>query len=117
MANLRKKILVIEDDPDICELLTEFLEGEGYQVTCISSALEALKLLSDRAFHLITLDLNLPDLHGNDFLRQLTRSGKSIPVVVVSANPSDLKPSPLVRKVIPKPFDLFHFAKTIRQLV
>lgn len=110
-----KQILVVEDDPSICELITDFLSEEGYSVTCLNSAMDALKVLSDKSFHLITLDMNLPDMDGNGFLRELSRTGRAIPVVVVSANPGMLVKTSLVKSVVPKPFDLSRLLNTIEQ--
>jgi DNA-binding response OmpR family regulator len=114
---LSKNIVVIEDDADICELLTIFLSLEGYKVIGLSSALAALKLLNNQPVSLITLDLSLPDLDGNEFLAQLAKAGSTIPVLVVSANPEKLKPSPLVKRVLRKPFDLEQLLRTVRHLV
>lgn len=114
---MNKSILVIEDDPDICELLTIFLSLEGYKAIGLSSALAALKQLNDQPVSLITLDLNLPELDGNEFLVRLDKAGSTIPVLVVSANPDKLKPSPLVKRVLRKPFDLEQLLRTVRYLV
>jgi DNA-binding response OmpR family regulator len=110
-----KQILVVEDDPAIAEMLVEFLSDEGYQVVHFDHALEALKALSDRMFHLVTLDLGLPDIDGNEFLHQLSQTTNAVPVVVVSANPQQLKPNPLVKAVVPKPFDLHRLSNAIEQ--
>src|SRR3954449_4456140 len=101
-----KQILVIEDDPSIRLVLEEVFTTEGFEVLCIDDALEASKLLNGRTFDLITLDLGLPMVDGNDFLHRLSLVGPDIPVVVISATPSKLVPNRLVRAVVPKPFDL-----------
>jgi CheY-like chemotaxis protein len=117
-----KQILVVEDDQAICEMITEFLYDEGYDAICADSGTEALQLLSNssRIFNLITLDLGLPDMSGNDVLSQMSQgslasSYGSTPVVVVSANPSHLKPDPRVKAVIPKPFNLVDLVNVIQQ--
>ena len=117
-----KQILVVEDDPAICEMITEFLYDEGFEAICADSGTEALHLLSNssKIFNLITLDLGLPDMSGNDVLSQMSQgklahSYSSTPVVVVSANPGHLKPDPRVKAIIPKPFNLVDLVNVIQQ--
>lgn len=117
MNKKRMNILVIEDDPDICELMSIFLCCEGYTVIGVHSAPEALSLVNNQQFNLITIDLNLAGMEGNECLAQLAREGSTIPVLVVSANPEKLKPSPLVKRVLRKPFDLEQLLRTVRHLV
>lgn len=112
-----KQILVIEDDPSICQVLEEFFTTEGYEVTCLDDALEASKVINGRQFDLITLDLGLPMVDGNEFLHRLSHVGPDIPVVVISATPSKLVPNPLVKAVVPKPFDLDYLSYTIKHIV
>ena len=112
-----KQILVIEDDPSICQVLEEFFTTEGYEVTCLGDALEASRVLNGREFDLITLDLGLPMVDGNEFLHHLFHIGPDIPVVVISATPSKLVPNPLVKAVVPKPFDLDYLSNTIKHIV
>ncbi len=77
MAN----ILVIDDDPDIGNLLEEALTRNGYLVMRADSGTAALSLLKSRTPDLILLDLMLPGLSGEQLLPQI----KEIPVIVVSA--------------------------------
>lgn len=109
-----RKILVIEDDAAICELLKVFLEEEGYQVVCLESALEALKLLNGKTFDLVTLDLHLPLMGGNEFLQRLEQSGPKIPVIVITADPDKLKRNTLVKSVVTKPFNLDYLSHAIQ---
>ncbi len=87
-ANSRT-ILIIEDERDIRELLTLFLEGEGYAVMTASNGLEGLRLLrSNKKPGLILLDMMMPVIGGLEFLDILKNDKDlaSIPVYVVSAN-------------------------------
>lgn len=76
-----KRILVIDDDIHIGNLLEEVLTGEGYEVVRAYSGTEALLVLSSRKPDLVLLDLMLPGLSGEEVLPKL----KGIPVIVVSA--------------------------------
>lgn len=113
---MSKQILIVEDDTDIRNVIAEFLSDEDYAVACSSKGKEALNLLSDQTFNLIILDMGLPDMTGNDFLRELEHyvaQAVNVSVVVVSANPRSLIPNPRVKSVIGKPFDLQDLLVTV----
>ena len=77
----RKKIMIIDDDAYIGDMLEETLKKEGYDVLRAYSGTEALLILSNNCPELILLDLMLPGLSGEELLPKL----KGIPVIVVSA--------------------------------
>ncbi|MCD7979757.1 MAG: response regulator, partial [Fusobacterium sp.] len=60
------RILVVEDDKEIQELITYFLIKEGYEVDRASDGLEGLKLLKENKNELVVLDLMLPNLDGKN---------------------------------------------------
>ncbi len=76
-----KKILIIDDDIPIGNMLEETLSKEGYKIFRAYSGTEALFVFSKSKPDLVLLDLMLPGLHGEDVLPQI----KGIPVIVVSA--------------------------------
>ena len=63
------RILVVEDDKEIQELITYFLTKEGYEVDRASDGLEGLKLLKENKNDLVILDLMLPNLDGKNFTK------------------------------------------------
>jgi len=83
----KKKILVIEDDRDISELIVYNLEREGYEVACLYEGGHAVDFVHKRKPDLIILDLMLPEVDGIDICRTL-KSGndtKHIPIVMLTA--------------------------------
>ena len=76
-----KKILIVDDDINIGNMLEELLTKEGYQITRAYSGTEALLILSSQTPDLILLDLMLPGLNGKELLPRIT----GIPVIVISA--------------------------------
>ena len=82
-----KKILVIDDDPDICELVSTYLANTGYEGVVALSGREGLKLARTIKPYAITLDLAMPDLAGWDVLQRLKSSPETahIPVIIISA--------------------------------
>lgn len=92
MSRCCRTILVVEDDPDIAESLSDVLESEGYVVVTAENGLEGLNCLRDIGKPcLIFLDLMMPVMSGGEFLAVLRRDQKyeSVPVVVVSAWPRE----------------------------
>lgn len=79
-----KKLLVIEDDRDIAEILTIYLEHVGYDVTVASCGEEALSSLAQTEFHLIICDIMLPDMEGTFIIKEL-RKQSNIPVIFLSS--------------------------------
>ncbi len=78
------KILIVDDDPSIRRLLAMTLAFAGFMTETAATAKEGLKKGSDEHFHLILLDLGLPDMSGVEFLK-LYRADEQTPVIVVSA--------------------------------
>ena len=82
-------ILMIEDEASLREVIAYNLTREGYQVTALENANDALIAMEDCPPDLILLDLMLPGLQGLQFLDILRRRDKSLPVIVISARDSE----------------------------
>jgi CheY-like chemotaxis protein len=114
-------LLVVDDDPDIREMLAIALEGEGYAVRCAGNGQEALQTLEGWRPNAILLDLSMPVMDGLTFrARQLDNERlAAIPVVVLSANGhlwnvvAQRHDGPL----FPKPFDLLALLGVLESLV
>jgi two-component system OmpR family response regulator len=78
------KILVVDDDQNICDLLTLYLEKEGYTVVCANDGLEALEVYRDENPDLIILDIMLPGMDGKDVCKQIKRKD-DVPILMLSA--------------------------------
>jgi DNA-binding response OmpR family regulator len=113
-----KKVLVVEDDPSITELLAELLTEEGYSVVCCSQGRMALSQLQKENYSLMLLDMGLPDISGNEVLVQmlklkLARSEPAPVVIVMSANLHQLEYREQVHALIAKPFNLAHLLHVV----
>lgn len=85
-----KKILVVDDEPDIVEFLTDLLEERGYLVTSAHNGAAAFERVSEDRPDLVLLDIGMPKQTGTDFYRRFSRRKEfhDIPVIIVSGHPS-----------------------------
>ena len=83
----REKILAVDDEEDILELLRFNLTREGYQVSCSASGEEALRIVRTKPIDLIVLDLMLPGMDGLDVTRKIKNDAqvKHIPIIMLTA--------------------------------
>lgn len=75
------KILYIEDDINLSETITEFLEDNSFEVSSVYEAQSALNLLYNNNFDLLILDVNLPGMSGFDLLKELRDANINIPTI------------------------------------
>ena len=84
MSNNKYKILVVEDDRNILSMIQTVLETNGYQVLTAQRCQQGVLMLSSHVPDLVVLDLGLPDMDGEEFIR-ITRRSSMIPIIVLSA--------------------------------
>lgn len=80
-----RRLLVVDDDPDICDLLRDRLESDGFQVETAADGESALRLLADTPVDGLLLDIALPEMDGFDVLRRLRPNHPALPVVMMTA--------------------------------
>src|SRR5690242_11541173 len=83
------RILVIDDDIELCSLVSEYLEPEGFQVESASDGRRGLELALSGEHLLVVLDVMLPGLNGFEVLRRL-RDKSKIPVLLLTARGEDV---------------------------
>lgn len=91
-AGMSARILVVDDEPDLLELVRFNLTQAGFQVTTAASGREALEQLKSATPDLVVLDLMLPDISGNDICRQI-RSDPALadlPIVMLTARSEEV---------------------------
>lgn len=111
----RRRVLVVDDDADMREMLGEVLALAGHEALLARDGLEAVELARQVHPDALTLDLGLPRLDGNGVLRALaaTPSTARIPVIVVSADLDRLVRTSQVVAILDKPFSLSHFFASV----
>lgn len=81
---MKKKIMVIDDEPNIIELISLYLEKEGYDVLPYTSSKEAFENFKKEAPSLVLLDVMMPQMDGYQFLAEI-RKHSNIPVIMITA--------------------------------
>jgi CheY-like chemotaxis protein len=119
MTSPTRPILVVEDEPDIRDAVSDLLELEGYAVQTASNGQEALELLEDAQEEasspcLILLDVMMPVMDGHTFMARLREDGthRRIPVVITSASPQVPEGA---RAHLRKPYELHRLLDVISQ--
>lgn len=83
-----KKILIVDDDPNICEILAYNLTSEGYEAICVHSAEDALETLTSE-FSLILLDVMMGGMSGYKMAETLRNSGNQTPIIFLTAKDTE----------------------------
>lgn len=115
------RILIVEDEIDLCDSIAEGLEIDGYAVDTCYDGKEASQLLSTEAYDLVVLDLNLPEMDGIDLVKEVRKQNREIKILILSARSSvsdkvlglDLG----ANDYLAKPFDFEELEARIRSLL
>ncbi|MBL7131530.1 MAG: response regulator [Candidatus Omnitrophica bacterium] len=119
----KKKILVIDDEEDFCYLMKLNLEGTGdFEVITAFSGQEGIDKSKQMAFDLVIMDLNMPDLSGEEALDTLKQMNPSLPVLLFSVYHDDISTlSSAVKSkadgIIAKPIDHSQLYATINNVL
>jgi len=85
LTETRRRILVIEDDPETASQVVDFLGARGYQADIARNGNDGLRLALSRCYAVMTIDRMLPGLDGLSIIRKLRESGIDTPALIVSA--------------------------------
>jgi two-component system response regulator HydG len=79
------RILVVDDDSEMCRMVSDILKGEGFSVVAVHDSLEAAKLLSKEEFDVMVTDLKMKGLKGLDLLEEANKVAPLTPVIIITA--------------------------------
>lgn len=116
---MSKKILVIDDDPNIVDYLKTIFENNGYEVCSAGDVNQGYEVAKAEKPDLVTLDLEMPNEWGPRFYRKLSQDDdlKNIPVIVISALSGNQYAIQKAAATITKPFDRDHLVKTVKDVL
>jgi len=111
------KVLVVDDEPEVRQVLHEFLSSRGYDVSVAAGGADAVALVEAIRPDLILLDVAMPDMDGVETLRRIVEIEPGIPVIMVTANADIGVTSKLLAlgavDYVPKPFDLDYLDQAV----
>ncbi len=84
-----RTILIVDDDAELCDLVGEYLQAEGFSIACCQDGLEGADKAVTGDYQLVVLDVMLPRLNGFDVLRKIRTAGRT-PVIMLTARGDDI---------------------------
>jgi len=113
------RILVVDDEALIRQLVVDTLTDEGHEVRAADSGEAALAQLNDPRPDLLIIDLRMPGMTGQDFVRRQRAEGTPIPVVVLSGSSEARQVGAEMgaNAVVYKPFDLDELVRVVEQVI
>jgi DNA-binding NtrC family response regulator len=115
------KILVVDDDAIVIKSCRRILEAEGFEVTSVPSADEALEKIKYYEFDLLLMDVKMPKHDGIFLMREIKKNWPDIPIIVMSGYPTPETIADVLKlgatQFIPKPFRPDELVKSVRQVI
>ena len=103
-----KKVLIVDDDPDIAEVVSALLSRNGFEVSTYDTGYRAVEVIKERNPDLVLLDINLPGKQGTDICRELKQISNIPPILLFSAhaNERNILAECKADGFVSKPFDI-----------
>lgn len=115
------KILIVDDEPDICDRIAQILSFEGWEAAVAHNGLSAQRLLEQDVFAAVVTDLNMPGLDGLSLLHWIKAEGPDVPVIMMSAYGAIADAVAAMKAgaedYLVKPFDLDEFLIRLRRII
>lgn len=107
LNDIRQKVLVVDDNPSLRELLADFLERVGFEVTTAQDGQAGLDAVAKRHFDLILADFRMPGMTGLEMAAIMRQTNPTVPIILITGDASVLKPEIVARagitRVLSKP--------------
>jgi len=84
---MTKTVLIVDDDEDMCEELSEILRDEGYSVVVAFDGLSGSKMIAAHDYDVILLDMKMPGLEGYEVLKRIRKTKPATKVIVLTGRP------------------------------
>ncbi|HKC06360.1 MAG TPA: response regulator [Methylomirabilota bacterium] len=111
------KILVVDDEPEVRQLMEHFLTERGYEVRIAENGRMALATLDTFVPDVVLLDMHMPEMDGLETLRRLAVRSPSLPVIMITVNEDIETTARLLQfgaaDYVPKPFNLEYLEQAI----
>lgn len=114
-----KKVLVIDDEEDMCSMLSRILEEEAFQVFTATSGEDGIKIFQEETPHLLLLDIRMQGLSGVETLRRIRNFNKESSVIIITGQATRVELEEAtklgVTDIIYKPFTLQQVIEAVSQ--
>lgn len=90
MPEEKKKVLVVDDEPDTLELVKLILESGGFEAILASSGVEAIDMVANHKPDLVLLDIMMPDMDGWDVFRRIKKTHPELPIAILTAKTQNI---------------------------
>ena len=114
------RILLVDDAPDVREMISDFLKLEGYEVVTAANGLEALQMMEQKNPDAAIVDIEMPEMNGLEFARRVLSKNPDFPMVIISAYVEKYSMEYIsqigVRNILRKPINLNELSRYIKQL-
>ena len=114
-------VLIVDDEPDICMALGDFLKHNGYAVRTVHAGRDALREVEGGQIGVVILDLGLPDLSGLDVLRGVKKLNPLLPVIVLTASTQESHTVEALHygafTYLTKPYNSYELRFALRQII
>ena len=118
------RILVIDDDVGICQMVQQLLQGKGYEVDTAHDGQEGLKRYQEQPADLVITDLFMPEKDGLQAIAELQQLSPDVKLIAISGNPQGLRHGYLelagdkgAARTLTKPFSVAELVTTVQQLL
>lgn len=117
---MNRRILIVDDNPNMASLLSEMLEVFDYDSTRAGDGLEAIEIIKENSFDLVITDLRMPKMSGLDLLQKIKESTPELPVVVISGYALDEEGDSLLSTLadgfLNKPFKMADIEELLKKV-
>lgn len=83
------KVLFVEDNLEICEMLGGYLTAENFEVDCAYDGEQACQMFASNTYHIVLLDLMIPKISGMDVMKHIRKSS-TVPIIIISAKDTEV---------------------------
>lgn len=119
--NMKRKILVVDDQAGIRLLLKDIFSSQGYNVILAEDGMEALKVIHNEEFDLVVLDYHMPFLNGLKVLDKMRIASVTTPVILMSGTIENFPEEKLKLynkvEIIAKPFNILEICELVESIV
>lgn len=113
----QKKIMIVDDEAGIRNLLLDVLSGEGFKITMAKDGQESIDKMKNHHFDLLITDLNMPRMNGIELLRAMKKKRRKEKIIIMTgesfSSPFNRKDIPHVETMLKKPFHINKLIETV----